>query len=353
VVLHPKNALPYLKYLADPNYCHVYTVDLTPYIFDASIGNSGSGDVSAAVRAVSHWRTVLIGGMRYGGACRKKDEPCNSLTTDCVKTPELDPDDNTKGFGYSSYFALDITDVNSPELLWEFTHEELGFATAGPAIVRVSVKDASDVPQPEKNGKWFVVLASGPTGPIDTATRQFMGRSDQNLKLFVLNLKTGALLRTIDTEEQFAFAGSMLNTTFDADLDYQDDVVYIPYVQKDASLDTWTNGGVLRLSTKENTDPDEWDVSTLINGGIGPITASVAKLQNRNSNTIWVYFGTGRYFFEQGATTDDADGKRQIFGIKEPCYGSSGFDGACTESVAFCAARAMMRIQPRPPPAGT
>ncbi|GFP34008.1 type IV pilus assembly protein PilY1, partial [Candidatus Hakubella thermalkaliphila] len=33
----PKNALPYLKYLTDPGYCHVYTIDLTPYVFDASI----------------------------------------------------------------------------------------------------------------------------------------------------------------------------------------------------------------------------------------------------------------------------------------------------------------------------
>ena len=38
----PKGALAYLRYMADPGYCHVYSVDLTPYIFDASIGNGGS-----------------------------------------------------------------------------------------------------------------------------------------------------------------------------------------------------------------------------------------------------------------------------------------------------------------------
>ncbi len=42
----PKNALPYLQYIADPDYCHVYTVDLSPYIFDASIGAPDSGDIS-------------------------------------------------------------------------------------------------------------------------------------------------------------------------------------------------------------------------------------------------------------------------------------------------------------------
>ena len=34
----PKNALPYLQYMSDPGYCHLYFTDLTPYIFDASVG---------------------------------------------------------------------------------------------------------------------------------------------------------------------------------------------------------------------------------------------------------------------------------------------------------------------------
>src|SRR5512135_1700390 len=36
----PKNTLPYLKYLADPSYCHIYSIDLTPMVFDASIGGN-------------------------------------------------------------------------------------------------------------------------------------------------------------------------------------------------------------------------------------------------------------------------------------------------------------------------
>lgn len=351
----PKNALPFLKYLTDPNYCHVYTVDLTPYIFDASIGDPASGDVSGTVRDVTHWRTVLIGGMRYGGACRKKDDAatsCNAGTQDCVRAPADDPVIANKALGLSSYFALDITDVNSPQLLWEFTNEELGFATAGPAVVRVSVKDASNNPEPQKNGKWFVVLASGPTGPVDKPTKQFMGRSDQNLKLFVLDLKSGALLNTFDTGQQLAFAGSMINSTFDADMDYQDDVVYVPYVQQDASVTppTWTSGGVMRLSTNESTDPGVWRVSTLIDGGTGPVTSAVSKLLNKNTNTLWIYFGTGRYFFEQGSVTDDADGTRQIFGVKDPCYTSTGsFDGTCIVSRAFCAAPGDPLVNPTDP----
>ncbi len=161
----PKNALPYLRYIMDPEYCHVYTVDLSPFIFDASIGAPGSGDISGNTRDVSSWRTILIGGMRYGGACRNSTGSCNSTTgglPDCVKTP-------SSGVGYSSYFALDITDSlaypddpvgHPPQLLWEFSNDNLGFATTGPAVVRPGDQD--------KNGKWFVVFGSGPTGPIDT-----------------------------------------------------------------------------------------------------------------------------------------------------------------------------------------
>ncbi len=124
----------------------------------------------------------------------------------------------TKGLGYSSYFALDITDTNNPKVLWEFSHPDLGFSTSGPAIVRINYDN-----NPNLNGKWFVVFASGPTGPIDTNNRQFLGKSNQPLKLFILDLKTGTLLRTIDTSTSTAinsteaFGGSLFNSTIDTD----------------------------------------------------------------------------------------------------------------------------------------
>ena len=36
----PKNSLPYLKYLADEDYCHLYYVDAPSTIIDASIGGN-------------------------------------------------------------------------------------------------------------------------------------------------------------------------------------------------------------------------------------------------------------------------------------------------------------------------
>lgn len=328
----PKNALPYLKYIGDPEYCHLYTIDLSPYIFDASLARDDSvsqpagcsdADYADCNKTVDSWRTILIGGMRYGGACRQTTASC----TDCVKTPV---DVGGTSLGYSSYFALDITDQQNPKLLWEFTNPQLGFATTGPSVVRIRPTTNPT----SGNGKWFVVLGSGPTGPIDSVNNQFLGRSDQNLRLFVLDLKTGTLLRTIDTGVQYAFAGSMINSTNDSDLDYQDDAVYHGYVKRTGSSPyTWTDGGMGRLLTKESIDPANWVWSKVIDG-VGPLTSSIVKLQNNKNGKLWLYFGSGRYYYVQGSTIDDSTGQRHIVGLTEPCYqgGDVPFKTICTDN---------------------
>ncbi|OGW28586.1 MAG: hypothetical protein A2X59_06785 [Nitrospirae bacterium GWC2_42_7] len=336
----PKNVLPYLKHIADPNYCHIYSVDLSPYVFDASIGAPGSGDISNNVKDVNSWRTILIGGMRVGGACRKSDAVCSN----CVKAPGVDLDgggvttDEEKSLGLSTYFALDITNsLNHPEdpasyppqLLWEFSDPSLGFTSTGTSIVKINMKsddsnsdgkfDGLDPSATTKNGKWFVVFGSGPTGPVSTADHQFLGRSDQNLKLFIIDLKNGPVAGSIwtkTTAEANAFAGSMINSTFDIDTDYQDDVVYVPYVKETGG--TWTAGGVGRLLTREDLNPANWEWSKVIEG-IGPVTSAVAKLQDKRRGQLWLFFGTGRYYFEQ-EPPDDREGQQAIYGIKDPCY---------------------------------
>jgi type IV pilus assembly protein PilY1 len=347
----PKNALPYLKYMSDPDYCHIYSVDLSPYIFDASIGAPGSGDISGNQKPAdgSTWRTILIGGMRTGGACA-------STTTTTATRPDVSGD-GSKDFvntpvdvggasvGYSSYFALDVTDENNPQLLWEFSNPQLGYATSGPAIVRIGADTRN-------NGQWFVVFGSGPTGPVSISDMQFMGSSDQNLRLFVLDLKTGALASGYpkDTGIPYAFAGSMLNSTNDSDMNYQDDAVYIGYTKRAgagtvANPYSWTNGGVGRLVTKEDPVPNNWQWSLVLDN-IGPVTSSIARLQkNSNCSTstgaagcLWLFFGTGRYYYAQQTGIDDQSGQRLIYGVKEPCVVSSGgtlaIDPTCTTPVS-------------------
>lgn len=339
----PKQALPYLSFLKDPAYCHIYYVDRTPFIVDASftkptLCTSNYWDCVKSADG-STWKTVLIGGMGYGGAAKWNGDSTYTAPTNSVKTPIIGTSAST-GIGYSSYFALDVTNPTAPSYMWEFPGSttaagQLGFATTGPALIRIAGKvkagdGVTDTAKPDhtKNGRWFAVFASGPTGYIDTVQHAFLGQSDQQLRLFVVDLATGALVRTIDKFSDGvtslpanAFAGSLSTSWVDTDRAnitangwYSDDAIYIGYVQK-ATDGTWTNGGVIRLLTNESTDPSTWAASSLISN-VGPVTTSVTKLQDRKNSNLWIYFGTGRYYFK----ADDQTNQRAIYGVKEPCY---------------------------------
>ena len=342
----PKNALPYLKYLADSSYSHLYYVDATPTIFDASIGNvCGAANYWECAKSstvvdqyndlgttTNPWRSIIIGGMGLGGATRAPGATC----TYCVRTPRTDPADTTSQLGYSSYFALDITDPANPKFLWEFNDPALGFATSGPAIIRVGGSS--------KNGRWFALFASGPTGNIDTIKHQMLGKSDQTLKLFVVDLATGSLVRTIDTAIANAFSGSLQGGGIDTDRwnmsstgFYQDDGLYLGYVIKNSAA--WNAGGVVRLLTKESIDPATWTVSTVIDG-IGPVTVAISRLQDRKNKNLWLYWGTGRFFYKSDstATLDDCSSRRSIYAVKEPCYTTANdLDQTCAASVSLSA----------------
>jgi type IV pilus assembly protein PilY1 len=136
-----------------------------------------------------------------------------------------------------------------------------------------------------------------------------------------VDLKTGTLVRTIDTGIVHAFAGSMINSTADFNLDYTDDVLYIGYVKENSG--TWNRGGVLRLQTKGSVNPNDWVASKVIDN-IGPVTSSVVRLQNNTYNTNWLYFGSGRYYYALTNDKDDPTDPKRLYGIKEPCFGIGG-----------------------------
>ena len=379
----PTNTLPYLQYLQDPDYCHIYMVDGSIALTDASLNKPStctlttdywncpklttikkkcsittttacavntdcpSGETCVDTGNVdftnTSWRTVLIGSMGIGGATGDGATPDSNR----ISTP-FPVSGNP--VGWSSYFALDVTDQTAPQLLWEFGNAGLGATNVGAAIVKVGGNDKqctnnnaitcttdSDCGSSGKcanvttNGRWFAILASGSTGPI--SNQQFMGTSDQNLKLFVLDLKTGTVLRTIDTGIANAFAGSISTNALDLQKDrpsdsgnYQDNAVYIGYVQNT------TSGGVLRLVINDDINPADWTVSPVINN-IGPVTTSVVNLLDRRSGKLWLYFAEGRYFYKQ----DDLTTQRKIFGIQEPCFDATNnsISPTCTTTLAL------------------
>ncbi len=303
----PKNSLPYLKYLMNPDYCHLYYVDLTPFVFEA-------GD-----------RKVLIGGMRLGGACGCtstncvhpppyycKDASNNTISCDepgaipyCVyedgTVDKCDKDENgtyDEGVvGYSSYFALDITDPENPKLLWEFSDPKLGFSYSGPAVMKI-------------NGHYYVAFASGPTN--------YEGKSDQNLTVFVLKLDDDFELENISMVDKVEYGDSVisLNHTFSGRIfTYKEDVnpdnpIFFGYVQEGS----W-KGGVLKLypTLDGEGNPSSWNLKFVLKD-IGPVTARVVETEVAGEK--WLVFGEGRYF--TGAN-DDPDAIRRIYGVKATC----------------------------------
>jgi len=262
----PKNSLPYLKYLADPNYDsskHIYFNDLEPFVF--------------RLYTQEGVKTILISGMRFGG---------------CVTPPS-----DANGAGYSSYYALDVTDPKNPKLLWEFSNPALGFSYSGPAIIK------------EYNGtanKYFAVFLSGPTC--------YDGTSSQPLSLFILDLLSGQLLQTITT-----FGGASYNNAFGGRL-FTGGIVdnansltkAIPFgISYQDANNNW-HGKVFLLNTFENSDYTKWKVVPVTLGmDIGPITAQVATSKCQNIRQ-YIYFGTGRYFKPTDGTTSPNE---NIFGV--------------------------------------
>lgn len=389
----PSNALPYIQNQAGFDYCHQNLVDGAPTVVDASIfkhdntktnywdcerKTTAPADTLDPTKTTldannTSWRTVVVSSMGLGGASRDKASTCNEtynpdntadnkVPEDCVKTP-------VNGDGLSSYFALDVSDPLTPKFMWEFSDSKiaatdktddnyssargLGFTTPGTAIVRINSVESGEVKK-NTNGRWFAIMASGPTGPIDAANRQFLGRSDQNLKIYIVDLNSGPTFTKCtaagqsgcnfwvkDTRIPFAFANSLNSAAIDLDRwnsnkagYYSDDVVYITYTKAElktyaspyktdkqypVSSTAWTKGGVVRLVTNNDPDPFNWFTSSLIDD-VGPITTSIGKIQDRTANKLWVFFGEGRYLYPG----DETDINRRFFGVADPCFTNYG-----------------------------
>jgi type IV pilus assembly protein PilY1 len=130
----PSAVLANLYKLADNNYAsnHQYLLDGAP-----SIGEVWTG---------SAWKTILVGGLGAGGR---------------------------------SYYALDITNPNTPIALWEFTDTHLGLTLGNPIITK------------RATGTWVVAFASGYNNNV--------AGGDGNGRMYVLNAVTGALITAIET----------------------------------------------------------------------------------------------------------------------------------------------------------
>jgi type IV pilus assembly protein PilY1 len=279
----PFNAFPYLKYLADPAYCHVYYNDLSVRLVDVSIG--GSSDSPTGVRTDSSWRTLLIGGMRFGGACS------GGLF------PAAPPAGTPANIGFSSYYAIDITDPEHPVPLWEFSDPDMGYASTYPSIMRTGDKGA--------NGYWYVAFGSG--------SKQ-LPKSGQDINrtttgyVYILDVKTGALVKKIALDHN-AIIGDIL--AVDAEKNYHSERLYFGTAYKSGTA--W-KGKLVNIAIPNQDLSASWSpVITYMFNDNYPFTASPDATKDV-LGTTWVYAGSGKYFSD----VDQIDTAQQIFlGLKD------------------------------------
>ncbi len=123
----PSELVPAMRELTEPRYRHRYFVDGSPTSTDAYFSG--------------RWNTVLVASLGAGGR---------------------------------TVVGIDVTNPGAPSLLWEFTHEDLGYVLGRPSIVRLS------------DGRWGAIIGSG-------------YGLDKSAKLFVVDMQTGALISRIST----------------------------------------------------------------------------------------------------------------------------------------------------------
>ena len=350
----PYNLLPHLYWLTEANYGHSYYVDGQPRIFDAKIfaeeGTCTSSVTSAGCVHPGGWGTVMVVGMRMGGAAIRAD----LNKTDGTAVQSTDP------LMKSSFIIFDITNPEAPpKLLGEIAMPNMGYSTNYPALT--IVKDgngdknyaAYDATNPAAGeNRWFLDFGSGPAnvnGEPDKALLNVVG-SEQRGRFYMLDLvqlatynklmtladdtlvdgsvQTGVLkeglypyLTLSGDDETQSFVSDSISV--DMDTDYNADAIYFGTVSGSApsavSGSGW-KGKLRRIVIDNKQDPTTWLADNVMFNAGQPISAAPTFAHGR-SGRKWVFFGTGRFF----SATDALDTSTQsMYGIMEPLAAASG-----------------------------
>jgi len=244
-----------LAALTDPDYVHSYTVDGSPRASDAYINGK--------------WRTVLLGSMGAGG---------------------------------NSVFALDVTDpasLTKSSFLWEKatsildTHK-LGVAMSEPVIARLS-----------SGSKWVAIFGNG-------------YNSGDNVKLFVVDLATGAVLKAIDTGVSGVGNGLGTPVPVDVDSDRITDYVYAGDLKGNLWKFDFTGNSIATwdVAFKDGSVPKPLFQAVDNNGVAQPITVRPTVGSHAESGYM-VYFGTGKYFEYGDAVVGSSPQVQDFYGIRD------------------------------------
>ncbi len=343
----PQELLPHLKWSAAQDYTHVAYMDLKPKVTDARIfcdsGNPNATCWNGQSASGTHpggWGTILIAGMRLGGSCGI----CSTTTLDAAGNL-------TNGGGPPMTVTADFTGSGKSTRAFYSAYYVLVSPDTG--VLKTS----------NANAKWLAVFGTGPTS--------YVGASTQASQFFVANLSTGpnytvthptsgslhsvsctssapcdkAVLSTVLTGNSPAYSTGDSNSfmgdviSLDSNLDYRVDAIYAGNVITNSSSPPNYTGKMYRLATSalSGTNPENYSNWGIVSGAnrvptvlladfacsptpcsgttkVGPITAG-ATVSGDDTNNIWVYFGTGRFFTQADKGNTDA---QYFFGVKDP-----------------------------------
>lgn len=204
------------------------------YLVDGPIV-SGDAFISTPNDPVKKWRSIIVG---------------------------------TFGAGGKGIYALDVTKERAPEVLFEYSHADMGYILGKPVIV------------PTAEGRWAVIVGNG----IDT--------SPTKSALFVVDLESPySRTRILDVDNNYSGTGlsapsvlvdaaGVATTVYAGDLSGN----MMRFSIADASFNNWTSYRVFAAVSKH--------------GYPQPIIAAPTIGYNNTLNKNMIYFGTGRYHDE-------------------------------------------------------
>jgi type IV pilus assembly protein PilY1 len=223
----PQFALPTFSVMADSGYCHTYNCDQTVTVKDIQVGGA--------------WKTVLMSGGREGGG---------------------------------SIYALDITDPNTPQVMWQ-------------AVLPNGLVFESEVEIVSIGGQATALVGSG----LDEATNRSF--------IYSYDIATGNLNGELELNAgQIGRNKATKPVPVDRTLDGETDLVYI------ADL----NSTVWRFETGGDPNPVYWSRSEFFKETGQEITADPVVANGQNGE-VMLYFGTGAYLVE----SDMLDTAQQSF----------------------------------------
>ncbi|WP_278361604.1 pilus assembly protein [Stutzerimonas kunmingensis] len=213
------------------------------------------------------------------------------------------------GAGGRSVFALDVTDPDNPELLWEFSNEDdenMGYSVPTPGIFRLHT------------GDWAALVPNGYDSGSNAAV------------LFVLNIETGEVIRKLtatpeleENESMDSLANGLSRVMgFDINNDGIVDYAYAGDLLGNLwRFDLINAGSDNAFKPEDNLNPKDLDVSfggkplyvaRDKDGKRQPITAAPLLTRHPSGLGYIVTFGTGRYLTVLDKSSTD---QQSLYGI--------------------------------------